>query len=39
MKSIILNPEAESEDTLFAAAQECPKQAIYISRNGVSLYP
>jgi ferredoxin len=39
MKAIVLNPDAESEDILLVAAQECPTQAIYISRDGVSLYP
>jgi ferredoxin len=39
MKAIVLNPEDESEESLFAAAKECPTQAIYLSRNGISLYP
>jgi ferredoxin len=39
MKAVVLNPEDESEDRLLAAAEECPTQAIYLSRDGVSLYP
>jgi ferredoxin len=39
MKAIVLSPEDESEETLLAAAQECPTQAIYLSCDGVSLYP
>jgi ferredoxin len=39
MKAVVLHPEDESEDRLLAAAEECPTQAIYLSRHGVSLYP
>jgi ferredoxin len=39
MKALVLEPEDESEDRLFAAAEECPTQAIYLSRDGISLYP
>lgn len=38
LKAIVLDPSAESEDALFAAADECPTQAIYLSRHGVPLY-
>lgn len=39
MKAVVLHPDDESEDRLLAAAEECPTQAIYLSRHGVSLYP
>ena len=39
MKAEVLEPEQETEESLFAAAQECPTQAIYLWRNGESLYP
>ncbi len=39
MKAEVLEPEEESEERLLAAAQECPTQAIYLWRNGDSLYP
>lgn len=39
MKAIVLHPEMEDEDRVLAAAQECPTQAIYLSRHGVSVYP
>ena len=37
MKAIVLDPEAESEQSLLEAADECPTQAIYLSRNGKAL--
>jgi ferredoxin len=39
MKAIVLDPAAESEEALLAAAQECPTQAIYLSAGGKPLYP
>lgn len=39
MKAEVLQPEEESEENLLAAAEECPTQAIYLWRNGESLYP
>lgn len=39
MKATVLDPAQESEEVLLAAAAECPTQAIYLSRNGTSLYP
>jgi len=39
MKAIVLEPDEETEDRLLAAAEECPTQAIYLSRDGVRLYP
>jgi ferredoxin len=39
MKAVVLDPGAESQETLLAAARECPTQAIYLSRNGRPVYP
>jgi ferredoxin len=39
MKAIVLDPGAETEETLLHAAGECPTQAIFLSRNGKSIYP
>jgi ferredoxin len=39
MKARVLDPSAESEESLLMAAQECPTQAIYLSRHGRPLYP
>jgi ferredoxin len=39
MKAQVLDPVAESEEALLAAAQECPTQAIYLSRDGEPIYP
>lgn len=37
MKAIVQDPAAETEDSLLAAARECPTQAIYLSRRGKSI--
>jgi len=39
MKAVVLDPAAESEDALWAAAESCPTQAIYLSSGGEALYP
>ena len=39
MKAVVLNTRDESEESLLAAACECPTQAIYLWRKGESLYP
>lgn len=39
MKAVVLEPEAETEEALAFAAEECPTQAIYLSRGGRPLYP
>jgi ferredoxin len=39
MKAVVLDPSSESEERLLAAASECPTQAIYLSRDGSSIYP
>jgi ferredoxin len=39
MKAVVLNAADESADCLFEAARECPTQAIYLWREGKSLYP
>lgn len=39
MKAVVLDPGAESEDALMAAARECPAQAIFLSRRGRPIYP
>ena len=39
MKAMVLDTSDESEESLLAAAQECPTQAIYLARHGKSLYP
>jgi ferredoxin len=39
MKAVVLDPAAESEQSLLAAAEACPSQAIYLSADGESLYP
>lgn len=39
MKAIVLDPEAENEESILEAARECPTQAIYVSRGGRPLYP
>lgn len=39
MKASVLRPEDETEESLLAAASECPTQAIYLSRRGDPLYP
>lgn len=39
MKAIVLAPNEESEEALLDAAQECPTQAIYLSRRGEPIYP
>ena len=39
MKAVVIDPSAETEEALLAAAQECPTQAIYLSRAGQPLYP
>jgi len=39
MKAATLDLSAESEESLFEAARECPTQAIYLSRRGEPLYP
>lgn len=39
MKATVLDPDAESEETLLAAAESCPTQAIYLSVEGGALYP
>lgn len=39
MKALVLEPGAETEESLMLAAEECPTQAIYLSRHGRPLYP
>lgn len=39
MKAVVLNPAGETYDTLFAAAESCPVQAIYLSSDGEAVYP
>lgn len=39
MKAMVLDTSDESEESLLAAAEECPTQAIYLARHGKSLYP
>lgn len=39
MKAVVLDPAAEPELNLFAAAEACPTQAIYLSAGGKPLYP
>ena len=39
MIAICLDPGAEPEEKLLAAAEQCPTQAIYLSRGDISLYP
>jgi ferredoxin len=39
MKAVVLSTADESAQNLFAAAQECPTQAIFLWRRGESLYP
>ena len=39
MKAVVLNTKDESEESLLAAASECPTQAIYLWRKGETLYP
>jgi ferredoxin len=39
MKAVVLDPGAESEEALLAAAESCPTQAIYLSIEGKALYP
>ncbi|HZU12890.1 MAG TPA: ferredoxin [Chloroflexota bacterium] len=39
MKAAVVDPEAEAEANLLAAAEECPTQAIYLSAGGKPLYP
>jgi ferredoxin len=39
MKAVILDPSAESERSLLAAAETCPTQAIFLSVRGEALYP
>jgi ferredoxin len=39
MKAVVLDPSAEEEDTLLAAAEACPTQAIYLSDGDTPLYP
>ena len=39
MIAVCLDPGAEPEELLFAAAAQCPTQAIYLSRGDMSLYP
>ena len=39
MKAEVLDASQESEAVLLEAARECPTQAIFLSREGKSLYP
>jgi ferredoxin len=39
MKAIVQSPPWEDATTLVEAARECPTGAIYVSREGQSLYP
>lgn len=39
MKAVVLSAAEESARNLFSAARECPTQAIYLWRDGESLYP
>jgi len=39
MKAVVLNPGAESRETLLEAARQCPTQAIFLSEYGKSVYP
>jgi ferredoxin len=39
MKAVVVDPSAESEASLLAAAEMCPTQAIYLSVDGKALYP
>ncbi|MGH2443632.1 MAG: ferredoxin [Chloroflexota bacterium] len=39
MKAKVLEPALETEEALLSAAEECPTQAIYLSRKGMPLYP
>jgi ferredoxin len=39
MKAIVLDTGEETEQTLLAAAESCPTQAIYLSVEGGALYP
>lgn len=39
MKAVVVDPAAEAEENLLAAAETCPTQAIYLSVGGRPLYP
>ena len=39
MKAFVVDPDSETEDRLIEAAQQCPTAAIYLSRQGKSLFP
>lgn len=39
MKAIALSASAEPEEVLLEAARECPTQAIYLSEDGIPIYP
>lgn len=39
MKAVVTDPGRESVDSLWAAAEACPVQAIYLSAQDQPLYP
>jgi ferredoxin len=39
MKAVVVDPDLETEESLLAAAEACPTQAIYLSIDGEALYP
>lgn len=40
LKAVLLDPSSESEESLLAAAEACPTQAIYLSTlDGDPIYP
>ena len=36
--AFVVDPDAVSEDTIVAAAQKCPSQAISVRRDGTKLH-
>lgn len=39
MKAIVIDPASEPYESLVAAAESCPVQAIYLSMDGEPIYP